>query len=417
MTVPVIFLIVSLVGVAFTWNAHRPTRRLAALMVPSFLGGWLTSELPLHHLAWQVVATIGFGAAGAFEAWPGWLGLAICFASWAGLLGLVGSAQRAHDVVREALSETFGDEEASPLEARPRIALNPFAFKHPDVEHLTDIRYAEGAGRRHLLDIRKHKAVSEGAPVLLQIHGGAWIIGEKREQGVPLMTELATRGWVCVAINYRLSPRATWPEHVIDCKRALAWIRDHIHEYGGDPGFVAATGGSAGGHLSSLVALTPGDPIYQPGFEEADTSVAACVPFYGVYDWSEEFVMPGLPTPLPVLERTVVKQPLSAARDLYRAASPSHRVHPDAPPFFVVHGSHDSLANVEGARLFVDRLREVSKSPVGYAEIPGAQHAFEIFHSLRTGHVVSGVGGFLDRIHADYRAQQGAAAASGSRSG
>ncbi len=65
-----------------------------------------------------------------------------------------------------------------------------------------------------------------------------------------MMHELALRGWVCVAINYRLSPRATWPDHVVDCKRALAWVREHIAEYGGDPAFIAVSGGSAGGHLA-----------------------------------------------------------------------------------------------------------------------------------------------------------------------
>ncbi|MBL7660064.1 alpha/beta hydrolase, partial [Escherichia coli] len=93
-------------------------------------------------------------------------------------------------------------------------------------------------------------------------------------------------GWICVAINYRHSPRNTWPDHILDVKRALAWVKAHISEYGGDPDFIAITGGSAGGHLSSLAALTPNDPRFQPGFEEADTRVQAAVPFYGVYDFT-----------------------------------------------------------------------------------------------------------------------------------
>jgi len=88
------------------------------------------------------------------------------------------------------------------------------------------------------------------------------------------MSHLAELGWVCVAINYRLSPRSTWPDQIVDVKRALAWTKEHIAEYGGDPDWVAITGGSAGGHLSSLAALTPNDPQFQPGFEDADTSVA-----------------------------------------------------------------------------------------------------------------------------------------------
>ena len=109
-------------------------------------------------------------------------------------------------------------------------------------------------------------------------------MGDKREQGLPMMHELARRGWVCVTVNYRLSPKATWPAHIVDCKRALAWVREHIAEYGGDPDFIAVSGGSAGGHLSALLALTPNEPEWQPGFEDLDASVDACLPFYGVYD-------------------------------------------------------------------------------------------------------------------------------------
>ena len=90
---------------------------------------------------------------------------------------------------------------------------------------------------------------ARSAPVLLQIHGGGWTIGDKRQQALPLMMHLSRRGWICVAANYRLSPRATFPEHLIDVKQALRWVRENIAEYGGDPGFVAITGGSAGGHL------------------------------------------------------------------------------------------------------------------------------------------------------------------------
>ena len=120
--------------------------------------------------------------------------------------------------------------------------------------------------------------------MLLQVHGGAWTIGKKEQQGIPLMQHLAAKGWVCVAINYRLSPRDPWPAQVVDVKKAIHWIREHIAEYGGDPDYIAITGGSAGGHLTALAALTPNDPEWQPGFEDADTSVQLAIPHYGVYD-------------------------------------------------------------------------------------------------------------------------------------
>ncbi|MCY0609649.1 hypothetical protein OVV29_29285, partial [Klebsiella pneumoniae] len=82
-------------------------------------------------------------------------------------------------------------------------------------------------------------------------------------------------------------------------------------EYGGDPDFIAITGGSAGGHLSSLAPLTPNDPRFQAGFEEADIRVQAAVPFYGVYDFTrlQDAMHPMM---LPLLERMVVKQPRTA---------------------------------------------------------------------------------------------------------
>ena len=88
------------------------------------------------------------------------------------------------------------------------------------------------------------------------------------------MAHLAERGWVCVTANYRLSPRATWPDQIVDVKRALAWTKANIANHGGDPGFVVITGGSAGGHLCALAALTVNVSEFQPGFEGADTSVA-----------------------------------------------------------------------------------------------------------------------------------------------
>src|SRR5262249_54129606 len=139
------------------------------------------------------------------------------------------------------------------------------------------------------LDVYRHRDGRTRCPVLMQIHGGAWIVGSKNEQGLPLMLQLASRGWVCVSVDYRLSPRATFPDPLLDLKQALRWIREHIAEYGGDPEFVVVTGGSAGGHLCSLVALTANEPEYQPGFEQVDTSVKACVAFYGVYDFTDRF--------------------------------------------------------------------------------------------------------------------------------
>ena len=83
------------------------------------------------------------------------------------------------------------------------------------------------------------------------------------------------------------------------------------------------------------------------------------------------------------------------APDDFEAASPVLRVTPDAPDFFVIHGAHDTLVQVDQARLFVQRLREISRKSVVYAELPGTQHAFDLFPSIRSAHIVRAIDRYL----------------------
>jgi acetyl esterase/lipase len=214
-----------------------------------------------------------------------------------------------------------------------------------------------------------------------------------------MLSHMADAGWVCVSIDYRVSPKHTWPDHIVDVKRALAWIKDHIAEYGGDPDFVAISGGSAGGHLSALAALTPNDPAFQPGFEDADTSVVAAVPIYGRYDWFTN-TGSGRPQFIAFLQKFVVKKSFARNRQVYLDASPIKRLRPDAPPFFILHGVDDSIIPVAEGREFAAALREVSTSTVAYAEIPHAQHAFDFYGSPRGHYTAAAVQRFLSWVHA-----------------
>ena len=414
------YLAVSLVGAWFTVNAYRPSRRWQLLAL-SFFAGWITVELAVFHIAWQVAATVLFVWLGALDTWPGIAGLVITAASWAGLVWLQLVSSRAGRVVEDALQAGLGPDYRA--EIAPGIAerlarrtsrrnlLLPLYLRDRRVERVKDIRYAPGGGSRHLLDVWRPKAGADRAPVLFQIHGGGWMIGDKAQQALPLMLHAAAQGWVCVAANYRLSPRVALPDHLIDCKLALRWIREHVAEYGGDPDFIVVTGGSAGGHLAALLALTPNDPDYQPGFEHADTSVSACVPFYGVYDLVDTFAPHGRAGPRGErlgnwMARRIVGASIDEDRERFVRSSPINHVGPHAPPFFVIHGSRDNLVPIEQAQRFVAALRDKSREPVLYAELPGASHAFEVFHSVRTEHVVNGVERFLAWLHSAYQARR-----------
>jgi acetyl esterase/lipase len=394
-----VYLAVSVVGGLLVLNAFRPPRH-EYLLVPSFFAGWYTAEMPVWHVVWQAAATVGFGLAGAFGFWPGWVGLGVAAASWVGLGVLAVHSQRAGDIFA-GLEGLGGPSLSGPhtMWRFPRLAF-PMARPTRTVRVVRNVDYVGDGIRRHRLDIiRRRVDPPASGPVLVYIHGGAWVIGDKREQGLPMLYELARRGWVTVTINYRLSPRATWPDQLIDCKRAVAWVREHIGDYGGDPSFVAVSGGSAGGHLCSMVALTPDDPSFQPGFEDTSTAVDACIPFYGVYDMTAgrgtSRYDRGLMT---LLERRVFKRRFRDDPELFEQASPLWRVNAAAPPFLVVHGANDTLVPVAEARRFVDALRAVSSSPVLYAELPYAQHAFDVLPSVRSAHAVAAVIRFLEAV-------------------
>jgi acetyl esterase/lipase len=278
--------------------------------------------------------------------------------------------------------------------------LLPLSKKRRGIKVTRDVVYRRVAGTVLKLDVVAPADDGANLPAIIQIHGGSWIMGDKREQGWPLLSHLAANGWVCFNLNYRLSPGATFPDHLIDLKAGLAWIREHAEQWGIDPDFIAVTGGSAGGHLAALMGLTANDPEYQPGFEDADTSLQAAVPIYGVYDFTSRLGTNRLPFWYRRLERQIMKAFRDEEPAKFRRASPIERIHADAPPFFVIHGDRDTLAPVEEARYFAGELRNVSKAPVLYAELGGAQHAFDLFCSPRTSHMLVAVLKFLDATHA-----------------
>jgi acetyl esterase/lipase len=406
---PTMLLVAGAAGALGTANALHPPADDGWPSLVTFAAGAVTSEIPLLHGGFHGAVAAGLCARGGLGSWRGRAGLGLTAMACAGAVALHGEARQAGAELEGALVEALGPgyrdgivypprpEEGKEKVSRVPVLLATLGSRRRFLR-AENVPYGPH-GRRNQLDVWARPDLPEGtrAPVVVQVHGGAWVFGSKTGQAYPLLSHLVERGWICVAVNYRLSPRSTWPDPLVDVKLALAWVRTHIADHGGDPGFVAVTGGSAGGHLSSLVALTANDPVLQPGFEDADTSVQAAVPIYGVYDWTgTQGVRRDM---VPFLERRVVKTSIRDGRDVFAQASPIDRVHAGAPPFFLLHGDRDVLAPVEQARRFARQLRARSQAPVAYGEMHGAHHAFDVLSSTRTVHAVQAVERFLGAIY------------------
>jgi acetyl esterase/lipase len=229
------------------------------------------------------------------------------------------------------------------------------------------------------------------------------MLGNKNHQGLPLIYLMAASGWVVVSINYRLSPAARFPAHLEDVNLAIAWVRNNIARYGGDPNFISVTGGSAGGHLASLAALgaTWREADVVP--ESTGLAIKAAVPIYGRYDFLGRDEIPAMQKAfVQFLTRYIMPAAPEALPELWEQASPVSRVHAGAPPFFVIHGSNDCIVPVEGARIFSERLRTVSNAAVVYAELPGLQHGFDIVRSPATEFMIHAVRRFLQAQYRTY---------------
>lgn len=232
------------------------------------------------------------------------------------------------------------------------------------------------------------EAGSDPKPIMIFVPGGAWAIGKRSTcQGHALMSRMVDRGWLCLSIDYRTAPQHRWPAPINDVQEATFWAHDHAEEIGGDPSFIAIAGASAGGHLATLIGLTPG-------------LVDAAVSIYGSYDWLDRSTL-WRKIFMEYIERVVVGQSAREHNGLFFSASPMHNINPWAAPMFMVHGTADALIHASEARKFYRALDAASESGVEYLEIPGALHAFDLLHPGQTITATRAIAGFLTREYND----------------
>jgi acetyl esterase/lipase len=233
-----------------------------------------------------------------------------------------------------------------------------------------DLEYGNVAGRSLKLDLAVPKQVTGKLPGLIFVHGGAWS-GGKRDVYRYYTQRFAERGYAAATISYRLSGEATFPAAVQDCKCAVRWMRANAEQYQIDTDRLAIIGGSAGGHLSLMVAYTD-DPGLEGegGHAGVSSRVAAVVDFYGPVDLTTDTAR----------EAGAVQKFLGGTYDerqaAYQLASPLFHLDAHDPPTLVIHGSLDDVVSVEQADRLVERLRE-RQVPFVYDRLEGWPHTLD----------------------------------------
>ena len=242
-------------------------------------------------------------------------------------------------------------------------------------------------GERNLLDLFLPEAAKGPVPLVLCIHGGGWRGGSK-EVFHWMGEDLARRGFAAASLTYRFWPDWLYPAAVDDVQRAVRWLRRHAREYGVDPKRFGAIGGSAGGHLSSYLALAETRANDEPELAGYSSKVSCVVDCYGPVDLPSMMASASAPIILGFMAK-----PLEEAEEQYREASPFHLVSRNPPPFLIVHGTADigvvqGQVPVDQSVRFAERLRQaggqvtlllLEGAPHGFSGNPASEHTIRMW--------------------------------------
>ena len=245
-------------------------------------------------------------------------------------------------------------------------------------------------------------------PVIVSIHGGAFMGGDKRDvQLTPFLTALE-HGYAVVGVNYRMSGEAAFPALVHDIKAAIRWMRANAQAYLFDPERIATWGGSAGGYLSLMAGVAAGIPgLDDPSLGNADqpANVQAVVAWFPPTDFllmddqlgesgfrpPEEFSHSAANSP----ESLLLGAQVTKVPELARIANPETYIRAGLPPFFIQHGSADSTVPYQGSLNFANKLAAIAPGTVTHEILPGAHHADPAFETVAN---VQKVLDFLDQV-------------------
>jgi acetyl esterase/lipase len=383
---PVGFLITAgLVALAMAVSLWPPARS-GLLGAATWFVSAILNESPFLAFYYMGISTLL--AWGEFHGTQMLVAVGLTIAPFVGTPVLVRRSVRAAAAIEQALNRDLGPRwrdarGGQSIRAKPpwaRVAFAPLPLFHPGVRRIRSLSYGD-AGRRNRLDLYRRRRGAIGGPVLIHLHGGGFQLapGRKSFYARRVLFRLAREGWVCISATYRLAPSARFPDELTDVKKVIAWARAHASEHGGDPARIVLAGSSFGARLATLAGFTANDAAFQPGFEHADTSLAAVVGLYGYY------------------AATASRQSLPS--------SPFDYAERGSAPLLIIHGDQDTLTPANTAHALAELARSASANPVVHVELPGAQHSFDLLSSIRVEAVIDGIEAFTASIAEANRSQ------------
>lgn len=257
----------------------------------------------------------------------------------------------------------------------------------PGVKMERDISYVPNGDEAQKLDLYlPEKPPEHPLPLVVHIHGGAWMGGNKFPCPV---VGMVAKGYAVASVEYRFSQKAKFPAQIQDCQAAIRWLRANSKQHNIDPQRVGAVGGSAGGHLSALVGTAGGKKAFAPigGNEDQSDRVQAVCDIFGPTDFGSvmqqvaddknvrnifKFNSPSDPY------SQLIGVSLEGNKEMTDAVSPVHYVSKDNPPILILHGTHDALVPFAQSEEFAAVLKD-NGVEVWLQKLPGSGHGGAAF--------------------------------------
>ncbi len=273
-----------------------------------------------------------------------------------------------------------------------QLALSPLTAQKPKPEPRLpegtkahrDLEYVQAGHERHKLDLYLPEKSDGPVPVIVWIHGGAWLGGSK--ENPPALPFLA-RGYAVASINYRLSSHARFPAQIEDCKTAIRWLRANAKTYNIDPDRIGVWGASAGGHLVALLGVAGNAKELEGNFGNIGQSsrVQCVVDFFGPSNLLTMAKQSGPDSKIDhdsptAPEARLIGGPVQENREKAARASPVTYVSKDAAPFLIVHGDKDPVVPCGQSEELAAALKKAGVE-VTLKKLEGAGHGGREFNN------------------------------------